>query len=266
MSETPNLIDTHCHLDVEEFDADRDRILADARAAGVVELVIPAVRRGTWQGLLEFCATDPGLHPALGLHPVYLTRHQRADLDELEHQLARNNPVAIGEIGLDFHLKDLDQTHQMQLLEAQLAIADNARLPVLLHCRKAHEPMLRLLKQAKPAGGICHAFNGSLEQAKRYLDLGFKLGFGGMLTFERSTRLRQLARELPLEAMVLETDAPDMPPASHQYRRNSPSYLPEVLASLAELRDLPAADIAAVTSANARAALPRLDKNKKPDQ
>ncbi len=161
----------------------------------------------------------------------------------------------MGEIGLDFHDPALDRDRQRDLCAAQLAIARDARLPVLLHVRKAHEDMLRLLRDAKVVGGIAHAFNGSLEQARRYLDLGFKLGFGGMLTFERSSRLRRLARELPIEAIVLETDAPDLTVASHRFERNSPEYLPEVLAALAQVRDSAPEQIAAQTTANARAVL-----------
>jgi TatD DNase family protein len=160
--------------------------------------------------------------------------------------------IAIGEIGLDHHVAGLDPERQTWLLERQLAIARAAGLPVLLHVRKAHDEMLALLRrQPVPAGGIAHAFNGSLQQARQYLELGFKLGFGGMLTFERSRKLRRLATELPLDALVLETDAPDMTVASHHGERNSPEYLPEVLETLARLRDLEPSEVAGRTTANA---------------
>lgn len=249
------LFDTHCHIDLDQFAADRHQVLVDARAAGVADLLVPAVQRANWGSLISLCARDPGLHPALGMHPVYLRQHQPADVQALNEEVARARPVAIGEIGLDWQLKDLDRSHQQWLLEAQLDVAQAFELPVVLHVRKAHDAMLKTLKRFELNGGFCHAFNGSLEQAGNYLDMGFRLGFGGMLTFERSKHLRRLAVALPLEAMVLETDAPDMTVASHRYQRNSPAYLPEVLASLAALRKLPPAEVAAATSANARAVL-----------
>ena len=246
------LIDTHCHLDVEEFDADRPAVLKRARRAGVVAQLIPAIHRAGWPGLLALCRSEEGLYPALGLHPVYIDRHEPADLDALEVTIAAERPLAIGEIGLDHAVEGLDQDRQQRFFEAQLAIARSANLPVVLHVRRAHEDVLRLLRRARVRGGIAHAFNGSPDLAARYLDLGFKLGFGGMLTFERSTRLRRLARELPIEAIVLETDAPDLTVASHRGERNSPEYLPECLAALAEVRGEDAAVLAARTTANAR--------------
>ena len=247
------LIDTHCHLDVEEFAADRPAVLSRARAAGVVAQVVPAIHRAGWKFLLELCGAEPDLHPALGLHPVYLARHCDDDLDALAAAIAAKRPVAVGEIGLDWLVEGLDRLHQQQLFERQLAIARDADLPVILHVRRAHDAVLSTLKRLKVRGGVAHAYNGSLEQARQYLDLGFRLGFGGMLTFERSTRLRRLARELPLEAIVLETDAPDLTVASHRGERNSPEYLPACLAALAEVRGEAPEAVAAQTTANARA-------------
>jgi TatD DNase family protein len=251
------LIDTHCHLDVADFDADRGRVLARCRAQGVRDIVVPAIDRAGWPRLLALCADDAMLHPALGLHPVFMDRHADADLPALEAALAEQQPLAVGEFGLDFALAQAAAARERQrsLCAAQLAIAAAAGLPVLLHVRKAHEDMLGLLRSAGVPGGIAHAFNGSLAQAHRYLDLGFKLGFGGMLTFARSAKLRRLAADLPLQAIVLETDAPDLTVASHRYQRNSPEYLPEVLAALAEVRGADPAALAAATTDNARAVL-----------
>ncbi len=246
------LFDTHCHLDVPEFDADRDAVLARARDAGVVGILVPAIHAAGWEGLLGLCAREPDLYPALGLHPMYLDRHQEPHLSELERRLGNPRVVAVGEIGLDHYVGDLDPAGQQRLFEAQLAIARNAALPVLLHVRKAHDAVLGSLQRIRVAGGIVHAFNGSLEQARRYLDLGFLLGFGGMLTYERSTRLRALARELPLDALVLETDAPDMSVAAHRGERNSPEYLPHCLAALAEVRRMDPVRVAQATTASAR--------------
>lgn len=249
------LFDSHCHLDLEDFDADRGDVLAAARAAGVREILIPAIRQSTWSSLLAFCQTDDNLYPALGLHPVFLQAHRPDDIRLLDDAITGARPVAVGEIGLDYQLRDLDRARQRRLLDQQLDVAAAHKLPVVLHVRKAHDDMLQQLRRHDLQGGICHAFNGSLEQAGRYRDLGFRLGFGGMLTFERSSHLRRLAVALPLDAIVLETDAPDMTVASHRFERNSPAYLPEVLETLAALRDETATQIAAATTANARAAL-----------
>jgi TatD DNase family protein len=249
------IIDTHCHLDVAQFDVDRKAVLARARAGGVTGIVVPGVEAQGWDGLWQLCAAESGLFPALGLHPVYLEQHGKSDLEALESQLASRRPVAIGEIGLDYFVSDLDRTRQQSLFEAQLAIARDAGLPVILHVRKAHDQVLAALRRTRVPGGIAHAFNGSLQQAQHYIDLGFKLGFGGMLTYERSTRLRTLARGLPLEALVLETDAPDLVVAQHRGERNSPEYLPYCLAALAEVRGEPVERLAQQTSANARSVL-----------
>jgi TatD DNase family protein len=249
------LFDTHCHLDVEEFSEDRDQVLEAARAVGVRDILVPAVERRTWASLIAFCATDPHLHPALGLHPVYLEAHDMEDVARLDEAVAEHRPLAVGEIGLDYQLNHLDRGRQQALLEAQLEVAAAHRLPVVLHVRKAHDAMLNTLRRFDLPGGFCHAFNGSLQQAARYIDSGFCLGFGGMLTFERSNHLRRLAADLPLEAIVLETDAPDMTVASHQYERNSPSYLPEVLRTLSTLRAMADDEIGDATTRNAQRVL-----------
>ncbi len=249
------LVDTHCHLDVEDFDADRRAVIARARAAGVTCMVVPAIGRWNWEAVLALCAREPGLHPALGLHPVYADRHADDDVAALERALAERRPLAVGEIGLDFYIRDADRARQRRLFEAQLACARDAGLPVILHVRKAHDAVLALLRRIRVRGGIAHAFNGSLDQARRYLDLGFRLGFGGMVAYERSRRLRALAAALPAEAIVLETDAPDLAGPRHRGERNSPEYLPEYLEALAQVRGEAPADLAARTTANAREAL-----------
>ena len=247
-----NIIDTHCHLDLGQFDADRGEVWVRAKKSGVSDLIVPAVTANRWEGLLALCASDPALHPALGLHPVYLEQHGAEDLEKLPDAIAASGPVAVGEIGLDFALRELDRERQIALLEQQLGIAERFALPVILHVRKAHDEIIRLLKKYSLPGGTVHAFNGSIQQGETYAAMGFKLGFGGMLTFERSSRLRRLARELPASALVLETDAPDLTVASHQGERNSPEYLPEVLAALAHVRGEAREEVAAFTSANAR--------------
>ena len=247
-----HLIDTHCHLDVEDFASDREAVLGRARAAGVAGIVVPAIHAAGWAGLIALCVGASDLYPALGLHPIYLAQHREAHISALERALADAQPVAIGEIGLDYFVRDLDRDRQQVLFESQLAVAGAAGLPVLLHVRKAHDQVLATLRRIPVCGGVAHAFSGSLQQAHQYIELGFKLGFGGMLTFERSSKLRALARDLPLEAIVLETDAPDLTVASHRGERNSPEYLPEVLAALAEVRHEDPTRVAAQTTRNAR--------------
>ncbi len=230
-------------------------MLAVSRAVGVTGIVVPAVAAAGWPGVGTLCSAHADLHAAYGLHPVYVAEHADADLGALEKTLARGDAVAVGEIGLDHAVPGLDRDRQRVLFEAQLAIAAAAGLPVLLHVRKAHDTVLAALRRARVIGGIAHAFNGSLQQAGHYLDLGFRLGFGGMLTYERSRRLRALASALPPEALVLETDAPDLVVASHRGKRNSPAYLPEVCAALAGVRGCSPAEAAALTTRNARAVL-----------
>jgi TatD DNase family protein len=250
-----DLIDTHCHLDVADFDPDRARVLQNARAGGVHGIVIPGVTAAGWAGLHALCEHEPDLYPAYGLHPVYLDAHHEGDTDRLREYLAQGGAVAVGEIGLDYYLKDLDRARQQSLFEAQLELARDARLPVILHVRKAHDLVLETLRRIRVTGGIAHAFNGSLQQAERYIELGFMLGFGGMLTYERSSKLRALAAALPAQALVLETDAPDLVVQRHRGERNSPEYLTDCLAALAEVRNEAPEDLARQTTANARAVL-----------
>jgi TatD DNase family protein len=252
------LVDTHCHIDLPAFDADREDVLTRCYSAGISHIVVPGVTAQRWDILIQTCrllsgAPHPALHPCFGLHPVFIAQHCESDLDILVQKIEQQQPIAVGEIGLDFFINDLDQAQQKKLFNAQLAIAANAGLPVILHVRKAHDAVLSSLRKAQVRGGICHAFNGSFQQAQHYIALGFKLGFGGMLTYERSHKLHKLAQQLPLEAIVLETDAPDMTGASHHGQRNSPEYLSECLQALATLRNEDVHFIAKQTSANAEA-------------
>lgn len=247
------LIDTQTHLDFPAFDADRAAVLAAARGAGVRAMIVSGVSAATWPRLLALTGAEAGLFPALGLHPMFLDEHAEDDITALAEAVERHGPVAIGEIGVDFHVRELDRERQLRLFEAQLALAREARLPAILHVRKAHDEVLARLRRFPLVGGTVHAFNGSRQQAEQYLALGFKLGFGGAMTYSRARKLRTLAAELPIEALVLETDSPDLPPAAHHGERNSPAYLPEILAALAELRDEEPADLARRTTDNARA-------------
>jgi len=249
------LIDTHCHLDIADFDADRDAVLDRCRAAGVQRFVVPAIDAAGWEHLVTVCREHTGMLYALGMHPVFMESHKPEHLPALREAVEKYQPVAIGEIGLDYYIGNVDRDAQQALLTAQLDIAADAGLPVILHVRKAHDDVIRLLKQTPVTGGLVHAFNGSLQQAEQYRAMNFRFGFGGMLTFERSNKLRALATQLPLEAIVLETDSPDMTVASHRGERNSPEYLPEVLQSLSKLRPESIEQLAQQTTANAQQVL-----------
>jgi TatD DNase family protein len=251
----PAYIDTHCHLDAGEFDADRDLAYQRALAAGVGVQVVPAVTRTNFDAVADCCRRYPGCLPAWGLHPMYIHVHEDSHLAELRAWIEAWRPVAIGEIGLDLFAPGLDFATQEHFYMEQLRIARDYDLPVLLHCRRANDLILKQLRRFKPRGGIAHAFNGSRQQADAFIGLGFKLGFGGAFTWQRASNLRLLARTLPLEALVLETDAPDIPPEWVGKGRNEPAELPRIAATLAELRGVDEKAVAQATHANARAVL-----------
>ncbi len=255
------LFDSHCHLDFDVFDGWRDRALQDARRAGIRQILLPGVMAQHWPRLLQLCQPPhdanpqnvPLLYPALGMHPCFMHRHLPEHLDALSQRLAAGEALAVGEIGLDFLVAGHQVQAQQALLEQQLGLARQFDLPVLLHVRKAHDAMLKTLRRLRlPRGGIVHAFSGSEQQARIYIDLGFKLGFGGAISYDRATRLRRLAESLPLEALVLETDAPDMPLSAWRDEPNRPQRVADVLVFMAQLRTEPAGQIAAQTSANVR--------------
>lgn len=248
----PSFIDTHSHLDAGEFDPDRDGVYGRALAAGVSIQVVPAVTRANFTDVAACCRRYPACLPAWGLHPMYIHVHHAGHLDDLRRQIEMWRPVAIGEIGLDLFAPGLDFPTQEHYYAEQLRIARDYDLPVLLHCRRANDPILKYLRRLRVKGGIAHAFNGSIQQAEAFLGLGFKLGFGGAFTWSRATRLRELARTLPLEAIVLETDSPDIPPEWVGRGRNEPAELARIAATLAELRGIGVEEVARVTSNNAR--------------
>ena len=265
-------IDTHCHLDAPEFAPDVDAVRAHARAAGVQHLVIPAVQVAHVEAVREL-AHRHGDSYALGIHPLYTPQAADDDVERLAQLLEQhsNDPhlVAIGEIGLDFFVPGLDAERQTRFYRAQLQLARRFDLPVILHVRRSADALLKGLREVPVQGGIAHAFNGSLQQAQAFIALGFKLGFGGALTYERALQLRRLATELPIDALVLETDAPDMPPhwiyrtaadraAGQPQGRNAPAELPRIAQVLAGLRGTPLEALAQHTRANALQALPRL--------
>lgn len=264
-------IDTHCHFDAAEFGSDRPAVLARARTAGVVQMVLPAVAPDNFETVRRL-AHDHGLVYALGIHPLFVGPLDERALIALRDALAahRDDPrlVAVGEIGLDHFVPGLDRAKQSLFYTEQLRLARDAGLPVLLHVRRSADALLQGLRRIPVPGGIAHAFNGSRQQADAFFALGFRLGFGGAMSFERALQLRRLAAELPLDGIVLETDAPDIPPqwlyrtaaqrALGETARNEPAELPRIASVMATLRGLAPEQLAQATWANALAALPRL--------
>ncbi len=251
------LIDSHIHLDAPEFDADRDAIVARSRTAGITRWVVPAITVDTFAKTREM-SRYAGVSVAYGLHPIYIDQHRDEHIAELAGWLEQEQPVAVGEIGLDFFVAGLDAVRQVAVFEAQLKLARDFDLPVIVHIRRSQDQVLKYLRKWKVRGGIAHAFNGSRQQADEFLKLGFKLGFGGAMTYSGSLRIRKLAAELPLEAIVLETDAPDIPPAWLDGGRNEPVQMLSFAQVLADLRADTVDNIARATVANTLAALPRL--------
>jgi len=244
------LIDSHCHLDFPEFDRDRDELIESCKQQGITRLIVPGVTAATWQRLQQITACYTECIPVYGLHPYYIEEHESSDIEALKKVLKIQQPIAIGEIGLDYYLKDLDKKKQQDFFHAQLGLAHDFNLPVIMHVRKAHDDTLLALREHKVNGGIVHAFNGSLQQAKQYIELGFKFGFGGALTFDNAKHLRKLAQDLPLDSIVLETDSPDMRPANYKPSRNTPLTIHLVLYTLSKLRSESKDQIVKQTSDN----------------
>ncbi|WP_296654983.1 TatD family hydrolase [Paraburkholderia sp.] len=255
-------IDTHCHLDAAEFDADRDAVVSAARAAGVSRIVIPAVARENFATVRALAHRVPGAVYALGIHPLYTPGARDEDLDALRREIeaSLDDPrfVGIGEIGLDYFVPELDDARQQHFYDAQLKLAREFDLPAICHVRKSQDQVLKGLRRNGVHRGIAHAFNGSFQQANAFIDHGIHLGFGGNVTFERALQIRRLAQQLPLEAIVMETDAPDIAPAWLYRERNTPDQVPRIGAVLAGLRGLTPEELALGTTANVAVALPRL--------
>jgi TatD DNase family protein len=269
----PAWIDTHCHLDAPEFDVDRPAVVQRARDAQVGLMVLPAVAAAHFSRVRDM-AHSWGLAYALGIHPLYVGDAEDEDLERLAQALdnARDDPrlVAVGEIGLDHFVPGLDIVRQDRFYRAQLRLAQRAGLPVILHVRRSADALLAGLRRTEVPGGIAHAFNGSHVQAMAFVERGFRLGFGGAMTHERSLQIRRLAAELPANALVLETDSPDIPPHwlyrtaeqraqdGQGHGRNEPGELPRIAQTLAKLRGWTLEQTATSTTQQALLALPRL--------
>ncbi|MEZ5583561.1 MAG: TatD family hydrolase [Candidatus Competibacteraceae bacterium] len=245
------LVDSHCHFDAAEFDHDRDAAYQRACAAGVTAQVIPAICARLWPKLKTVAARYPGLYAAYGLHPMMLAEHHPAHLQQLGDWLERERPVAVGECGLDYFVSDLDPHVQLDYFTAQLRLARDYDLPVIIHARRAVDDVIKAIRRHPGLRGTVHSFSGSEQQARRLLDLGFLLSFGGPLSYPRANRLRTLIRTLPLEGLLIETDAPDQPGLMHRGERNEPAFITETLTVMAQLREQDVTEIAQATACNA---------------
>lgn len=245
------LVDSHSHIDAPEFDADRDAVIARARAVGVARQIVPAVAFASWPQLRAVCAGHAGLFPAYGLHPMYLSEHRHEHLHALPDWIARERPVAVGECGLDFFVHGLDADAQRSYFDAQLRIAREFDLPLIVHARRAVEEVIASIRRVGRLRGVVHSFSGSEEQARQLWQLDFCLGLGGPLTYPGAHRLRRLAAAMPLEQLLLETDSPDQPHCGHQGQRNEPARLIDVVQTVAQLRGESYVRITEATTHNA---------------
>jgi TatD DNase family protein len=250
------LIDTHTHLDFDDFDADRQSVLQHCQQQGVERMVVLGVYQRNLQRVWDLALSEPSVYAALGLHPIYLDEHLPEHLHELRGWLERlaGHPklCAVGEIGLDYYVETLDRARQQTVLAQQLQMAADFNLPALLHVRRSHADTIATLKRFKlKRAGIVHAFAGSREEAREYIKLGFKLGLGGAATWPQALRMQRVLKELPLDSVVLETDAPDMAPAMYPGQRNSPEHLPEICEALAEIMGIAPEQLAEASTGNA---------------
>ena len=245
------LIDSHCHLDDDRFDACREAVIAQAAAASVTRMVIPATTANRWEKVRQVCAGHDGLYAAYGLHPMFIVQHQVSHLRELDEWLQREQPVAVGECGIDFFDSRIDEKWQLQLFTEQLQLANNHRLPVIVHARKAMDEVISRLRKQARFGGVVHSFSGSQQQARQLYDTGFKLGIAATVSFERAQKLRKVVAAMPEDALLIESDAPDQPGAAHRGQLNEPAFIVDHLQTMADLRNCGVEDLAATLNRNA---------------
>lgn len=250
---TYTLIDAHCHLDFINFDNDRDEVIQRAKNNGISDIIIPGVSTTNWDKIKTLNAHYKHLHPCYGLHPYWTDQHTENDIKKLEQFIDNNPCVAIGECGLDYRKEQADKNRQRYFFEAQLDIAAKKNLPVIIHSVRATEEVIQQLRNHPDLRGMVHSYSGSYEQALQLIEMGFYISLGGAITYEHASKLRTVASQIPLSSLLIETDAPDQPDASHQYQRNEPAYLASVLTTLSSLRQEDINEIAAQTTINTRA-------------
>ncbi len=245
-------IDSHTHVDFPEFDEDRIDALVRAKQSGVEKIILSATVAKGWKSIETLAENHSIIAPAYGLHPMFMAEHQAHHLEQLQDYLGKKKPIAIGEIGLDFFISNPDKHAQLDLFCTQLDLAVEYNLPVIIHARKSLDLVLRELRKRPQVHGSIHSFSGSEQQARQLIDLGFYLGFGGPITYTRATKLRRLVSVLPLESILLETDAPDQPDAKHFGMRNEPAYLSFIANEIADIRNISLEEVAEQTLRNTK--------------
>ena len=246
------IIDSHCHFDFPDFDADREQVMQRARRQGIERIIVPGVKADSWQRVKHTCEQYNECLPAYGLHPYFIDEHSDQDIDSLQHWLTRETSIGVGECGLDFYLEHLDRDRQIKFFDAQLALAQQFDLPVIIHSRKATEQVMQMLRGYKNIRGMMHSYSGSYEQARQLIDMGFYLSFGGAITYDRAKRLHSMISKLPLDHLLIETDAPDQPDSKHHGKTNEPAYIVEVIQRLEQLLNTDRDTIIETTSQNTR--------------
>lgn len=249
---TPILVDSHVHADDERLTLDRKQVIESARSHNIAAQIVPAVSHQHWPRLKQLCDEHDDLHACYGLHPCFYLEHTDAHLHELAQWLGREPAVGVGECGLDYAIAGADKAQQQHLFAAQLALAREFNLPIVIHAVRAVEDVIRMIRASGHYRGMVHSFSGSEQQASRLIDLGYLLGFGGAVTYPRAKRLRKMVTTLPLDAILLETDAPDQPSMKYQGQRNESAYLVDVWQSVSELRNEDEETVANMTTENAK--------------
>ncbi len=251
MSTTP-LIDAHCHLDFEIFDHDRSEVLQRAEDNGIHDIIIPGTEKKYWQRITALCESHPQLHACYGLHPYWANTHDKQDIEQLQKYIDQHQPVAIGEFGLDFRPRQADKKTQHYFFEAQLALAANNQLPVVIHAVNATEIVIQTIKKFKNLRGMIHSYSGSSEQARQLIDLNFYISLSGSVTYDNAKKIRRVAKDIPLDSLLVETDAPDQPDLENASKRNEPAFLINTVKTIAEIKEKPAEMISIQTSNNAK--------------
>ncbi len=246
------LIDTHCHLDFSDFDHDRNEIITNSRANGVDTFILPSVARDNWAAVKKLAEDYPEIQPAYGLHPCFLDRHSVNDLQQLDQWLIEHPALAIGESGLDYRDKNVDRKLQQTLFSGQLALAEKYQLPIIIHAVKALADVITMVKEYPKVRGVLHSFSGSIEQADILYKHGFFFGVGGPVSWKNTRKVKKMVAKLPLDAIVLESDAPDQPPENYRGLRNQPDWIVDVVEEIAKLHSLSTTEVAKFTTANAQ--------------
>ncbi|MCK5394731.1 MAG: TatD family hydrolase [Gammaproteobacteria bacterium] len=249
---TATLIDSHCHLDFESFDNDREQVIQRAKDNHILDIVIPGTEKVFWERINKLCTKYKQLHPCYGLHPYWVNNHDKQDVDSLSKYIENTLPVAIGECGLDFRDQQADKKTQLYFFEAQLEIANNHQLPVVIHSVKATETAILSIKKFKDLKGMIHSYSGSIEQARQLIDLGFFISVCGSVTYDNAKTIKSVVKEIPLTSLLLETDSPDQADKKNMNKRNEPAYLINTLDAISKLRDTSQTMIAQQTTKNAK--------------